>query len=306
MQENELAKDEALAEAPSLAMPVGNPYPVIYYMVPIVFLTHPHQTMPVAVVARNLPSPQKSAQRSASGSRWPPATPGDDEHAHSYYMHHATLYASYGVLAEDLNEDCEVTKISPAEAISRSLFSPPTDPRFTVAGRTLIFTSSHSKRYWLHQCRQGIEFANFYMASRSSPLSGIEHLPSFIPVDSRCPLIEKLILESSVLGDSIVYGAKRWMAVVSDDFCLYREARSCKVLSLLGGSWRPLSFATSTAKLATLFIACVYLEASCTRPCYDWETKEDLALWIWKHSVVGEVREMDWALHSATMAKMYM
>lgn len=193
-------------------------------------------------------------------------------------------------------------------------------------GQAWFFTSSNSKKYWLQQCRQGIGYANSHLVFLSNSTPGNRFGP-FIPVDPECPLVEKIIFNSAVLGDSIVLGAKRWLSLVADDLYLYNQARHCSILStgeeqqelqafsslpLKGNfrrfaneyssfNWQPLSFATSTAELSSLFLACVWVEASFNVPFCDWETKEDLFTWMLKHNVLGDddgdSREVfEWAL----------
>ncbi len=179
-------------------------------------------------------------------------------------------------------------------------------------GQAWIFTSSHSKSYWLQQCRQGIEYANSHMAASTLPLSGNQQFPSFVPISPNCPLVEKLILDTSFLGESIVLGAKRWCSIVSCRRDLYIEALGYKILKVEPKStnplpeWRPLSFATSTARLALLFLACVWVEASRSEhTCFDWETAEDLYTWVVKSDLKLKQKKgirlgvVKWALATA-------
>jgi hypothetical protein len=140
--------------------------------------------------------------------------------------------------------------------------------------------------------------------------------PSFNPIDPICPLVDKLILDTSFLGESIVLGAKRWYSLVYNDFELQAEASYCSVLKFntrLSNSssppCHPLSFATSTARLAILFLACVREEASCSHnTCFDWETSADLLDWILESSLkfkmgrTGDgfgIKDVEWALAKA-------
>lgn len=197
--------------------------------------------------------------------------------------------------------------------LKRSLFLLPASflqlNQTSSGGQTWLFNSSHSKKYWVEQCREGIEYANSIMAASC---------PCFNPINPKCPLVERLILDTSFLGESIVLGARRWYALVSSDFDLQAEAIYCRILKfnarLLDSSsppWHPLSFATSTARLAILFLACVWEEASCSKnTCFDWETSADLLNWILKSSFKFKTvkkgdrfgkKTVEWALAKASL-----
>jgi hypothetical protein len=146
-------------------------------------------------------------------------------------------------------------------------------------GQAWVFTSSRSQKYWLEQCREGIAQANSYLAGRSS---------DFVPLDPFCPLVERIILDTSFLADSIVNGAKLWYTFVSTDARLKVEAIACNVLKFSSTSFQPLSFDSSTANLALLFLACVRVEASRSgNTCFDWETKEEFHDWVVKSNLKG-------------------
>ncbi|KAL4537130.1 hypothetical protein Ndes2526B_g04961 [Nannochloris sp. 'desiccata'] len=315
----DLSKEQARRGARNLAT---NFQPLDYHAVQIVWI-NPHypQTTPVEVWATNLTSPKSSTSSSSSVNQ-------KDENqmqkaflsnSNSKVLIPATFENGYyiysGVLLEKLPKcGLQFELFSPSEAIQESFFNPIAypNPRFKLGQHSSgcqawLFTSSHSKIYWFEQCREGIKYANSIMAASC---------PSFIPIDPNCPLVEKLILDTSFLGESIVLGAKRWYKLVSRDFDLQAEALGCNILKfngrLLNSSstrWRPLSFAASTAKLAILFLACVWEEASCSNnTCFDWETSACLLDWILKSNFRFkrvrkgegfEINDVEWALAKA-------
>ena len=139
-----------------------------------------------------------------------------------------------------------------------------------------------------------------------------------LTVDPACPLATLIMTCSAVRSDAIIRGANRWFDVLSNNPYLLQNAKLSGCLtpsasklpdkptgnSLWESSgYRPISFSSCAGEVDTLFIACVWIEATACEDCTSWHkrySKKELGSWVqrWK---AGETRwaEIEWAIQIA-------